>query len=311
MNKTERSAYIKKKLIDSGFSECGISKAEFLQEEAAPLENWLKNNLQGQMKYMENHFEKRLNPSLLVENSKSVISVMYNYFPSEEQNKKSYKISKYAYGEDYHQVIKDKLFLLVEELKLTLGDFNYRIFTDSAPVLERSWAKKSGLGWIGKNAMLITKQKGSYFFLAEIICDLELEYDFQMQTNHCGTCNRCIEACPTQAILAPQKIDSNKCISYLTIELKDAIGEEFRGKMKDWVFGCDVCQEVCPWNRFSIPNSEAKFTISEEWKDFSKEEWQALSEEQFQKMFKKSPLKRTKFTGLQRNIFMNLPDNPE
>ena len=285
-----------------GFSFCGISKAEFLEEEAPRLEKWLNQNMHGEMHYMANHFDKRLDPTLLVEGAKSVISLLFNYYPEKEQTANTFKISKYAYGEDYHFVIKDKLKDIVHYIEDNIGEVNARVFVDSAPVLDRAWAKKSGLGWIGKNGMLINKQQGSFFFLAEIILDLELDYDNPI-TDHCGTCTACVEACPTEAILPEKVVDGSKCISYFTIELKDEIlPKEVKGNFDDWVFGCDVCQDVCPWNRFSLASPEPKFQPDERLLNFSKKEWQELTEEIYQEIFKKSAVKRTKFKGLKRNI---------
>lgn len=298
----EYSQLIKQKAKGFGFLDCGISKAEFLEEEAPHLEFWLKNNYHGEMQYMENNFDKRLDPRLLVEGCQSVISLSYNYFPEEEINTlDNFKISKYAYAQDYHEVIKEILRNLVEELQTEIGEFDFRVFVDSAPVLERSWAKKSGIGWVGKNANLITKQSGSFYFLAEIICDLKLEYDHPT-TDHCGNCTRCIDACPTQAIVSDKKIDGSKCISYATIELKNEIPDHFKNKMEDWMFGCDICQDVCPWNRFSVPHKQEKFKPNNALKNFTKTEWKDLTQEIFSEIFYKSPVKRTKFAGLQRNI---------
>lgn len=296
------SHLIKQKAKKFGFQDCGISKAGFLEEDAKSLENWLSKSYQGKMSYMENHFDKRLNPTLLVEGSKSVISLSYNYFPEKDLAELSdFKISKYAYGEDYHIVIKEIMNDLVAELKEEIGDFDCRVFTDSAPILERSWAKKSGIGWVGKNANLITKQSGSFYFLAEIICDLELEAD-GATTDHCGTCTKCIDACPTDAIVSDKIIDGSKCISYATIELKDEIPESFKDKMEDWMFGCDICQDVCPWNRFAAPHHQEKFKPNQFLQTQTKENWQELTQELFSEIFRKSPVKRTKFAGLQRNI---------
>lgn len=296
------SAFIKAKAKKFGFQDCGISKAEFLEADAKPLENWLKSNYHGEMSYMENHFDKRLDPTLLVEGSRSVISLSYNYFPSESLlTNDNFKISKYAYGEDYHEVIKAILREMVQELQQEIGDFQFRIFTDSAPVLERSWARKSGIGWVGKNANLITKQKGSFFFLAEIICDLDLQAD-SATTDHCGSCTKCIDACPTDAIVNDRVIDGSKCISYATIELKNEIPDTFKNNMEDWMFGCDICQDVCPWNRFSAPTLEEKFKPNAHLKSFHKEDWKEITQELFSEIFRKSPVKRTKFAGLQRNI---------
>ncbi|SEG40199.1 epoxyqueuosine reductase [Halpernia humi] len=301
-NQQKYSDLIKEKARKYGFESCGISKAEFLEEDAPNLENWLKNNFQGEMAYMENYFDKRLNPTLLVEGSKSVISLSYNYFPSEKiETLDNFKISKYAYAEDYHDIIKGILKDLVNELKHEIGDFHFRIFVDSAPVLERAWARKSGIGWVGKNANLITKEKGSFYFLAEIICDLELIADHET-TDHCGTCRKCIDACPTDAIISDKIIDGSKCISYATIELKNEIPTHFKDKMEDWMFGCDICQDVCPWNRFARPSHQEKFQPNSFLKNYRKQDWQELSQDLFSEIFRKSPVKRTKFAGLQRNI---------
>ncbi|HEY1039626.1 MAG TPA: tRNA epoxyqueuosine(34) reductase QueG [Bacteroidia bacterium] len=300
-NKSKHTNFIKEQAKRLGFDYCGISRAEFLEEEAPRLEAWLKNNMHGEMQYMENYFDKRLDPRLLVEGSKCVISLLLNYFPSQSQNPDAPKISKYAYGNDYHDVIKAKCKELVESIKEELGDFNGRCFVDSAPVLDKAWAKKSGLGWIGKNANLINKNSGSFFFIAEIICDLELEYDSPVK-DYCGTCTACLDACPTQAIVAPYVVDGSKCISYLTIELKNNIPSGFRDKMEDWVFGCDVCQDVCPWNRFSKPHSEPLFENKNGLLDWSRGEWEEITEETFRKVFGKSAVKRTKYQGLQRNV---------
>lgn len=283
-----------------GFDFCGISKAEFLEEEAPRLEKWLKENKHGQMKYMENYFDKRLDPRLMVDGAKSVISLMYNYYPSEKQNTSGPKISKYAYGKDYHEVIRDKLNEFLNTLKETVGDVNGRVFVDSAPVLEKSWAAKSGLGWIGKNANLITRESGSFYFLAEMIIDLELEYDGPIK-DYCGTCTKCIDACPTEAIVAPYIVDGSKCISYLTIELKENIPLEFKGKMDNWAFGCDVCQDVCPWNSFSKTHNETLFT-NLTLLNMSEKEWHEMTEETFKVVFKGSAVKRTKYAGLKRNL---------
>ena len=296
------SQLIKQKAEKFGFQSCGISKAEFLEEEAPRLEAWLNKGYHGEMKYMENHFDKRLNPTLLVDGAKSVISLSYNYFPKVKIDEiNNFKISKYAYGEDYHEVIKDILKNMVAELQEEIGEFGFRVFVDSAPVLEKAWARKSGLGWVGKNANLITKKHGSFYFLAEIICDLELEYDLAV-TDHCGSCRACIDACPTQAIVSDRIVDGSKCISYATIELKNEIPDYFNGKMDDWIFGCDVCQDVCPWNRFSAPTLQEKFAPNFQKLNFRKNEWKELSQELFSKNNKKSAVKRTKFSGLMRNI---------
>ncbi len=296
------SNLIKAKAKKFGFQNCGISRADFLEEDAKPFESWLSNNYNGEMAYMENYFDKRLDPRLLVEGSKSVISLSYNYFPEKDLfGIDQLKISKYAYGQDYHEIIKEILKEMVAELQDEIGDFHCRIFTDSAPILERSWARKSGIGWVGKNANLITKQSGSFYFLAEIICDLELQADFET-TDHCGSCRKCIDACPTDAIVSDKIIDGSKCISYATIELKNEIPESFKGNMEDWMFGCDICQDVCPWNRFSKPHQQEKFKPNNLLKELRKSDWQELSQELFSEIFRKSPVKRTKFAGLKRNI---------
>lgn len=284
-----------------GFLSCGISKAEFLEEEAPRLEKWLSQNRHGEMAYMENHFDKRLDPTKLVEGSKSVISLLLNYFPTETQNPESYKISKYAYGTDYHFVIKDKLKQLLHHIQEEIGEVHGRAFVDSAPVLDKAWAARSGLGWLGKHSNLLTQQVGSFYFIAELIVDLELEYDTPV-TDHCGTCTACIDACPTEAIVEPYVVDGSKCISYFTIELKNEIPTEFQGKLDDWMFGCDVCQDVCPWNRFSQSHNEPLFNPNPELLYMSKSDWDEITEDVFKKVFKKSAVKRTKFSGLKRNI---------
>jgi epoxyqueuosine reductase len=301
MNHQENTNCIKRLASSLGFSYCGISKAEFLETEAPKLEAWLKRGYQGKMSYLENHFDKRLDPTKLVPGAKSIVSLIYNYYPqSETIQPGNLKIAKYAYGEDYHIVIKDKLKEFMSRIQEEIGDVNGRVFVDSAPVMERQWAAKSGIGWIGKNSLLLNKQMGSFFFLAELIIDLELESDSPAK-DYCGTCTACIDACPTDAIVGNGVIDSNKCISYLTIELKDSIPQEFKGKMENWIFGCDVCQDVCPWNRFSKPHSEKRFEPGE-WKDFNHLDWIELTEEIFQKNFGKSPITRTGLKGLRRNI---------
>uniref|UniRef100_UPI004048F79B tRNA epoxyqueuosine(34) reductase QueG n=2 Tax=Gelidibacter sp. TaxID=2018083 RepID=UPI004048F79B len=284
-----------------GFLSCGISKAGFLEKEAPRLEKWLTNNMHGEMLYMENHFDKRLDPTKLVEDSKSVISLLLNYYPSETQTENTFKVSKYAYGTDYHLVIKDKLKQLLEFIQETIGDVHGRAFVDSAPVLDKAWAAKSGLGWIGKHSNLLTQQVGSFYFIAELIIDLELEYDTPT-TDHCGTCTKCIDACPTQAITEPYVIDGSKCISYFTIELKEKIPTEMKNKFDDWVFGCDVCQDVCPWNRFSKAHSEPLFNPHPELLSMTKKDWEDITEDVFKDIFKNSAIKRTKFEGLKRNI---------
>lgn len=284
-----------------GFISCGISKAEFLEEEAPRLENWLNKNMNGEMAYMENHFDKRLDPTILVPDSKSVISLLLNYFPSEIQTSETYKISKYAYGTDYHFIIKAKLKQLMDFISEEIGEVHGRAFVDSAPVLDKAWAAKSGLGWIGKHSNLLTKQLGSFYFIAELIIDLDLEYDTPV-TDHCGSCTACIDACPTQAIVADKVVDGSKCISYFTIELKNEIPTSQKGHFEDWMFGCDICQDVCPWNRFSKLHSEPIFNPHPEMLSMTKKDWEEITEEVFQKLFKNSAVKRTKFSGLQRNI---------
>lgn len=280
---------------------CGISKAQFLEEEAPRLEKWLHQNMHGKMSYMENHFDKRLDPTKLVEGSKSVISLLLNYYPGSTQNKDAPKISKYAYGTDYHFVIKDKLKLLLNFINEEVGDVYGRAFVDSAPVLDKAWAAKSGLGWIGKNSNLITQQVGSFYFIAELIIDLELEYDTPT-TDHCGTCTACIDACPTQAIVEPYVVDGSKCISYFTIELKEELPSSYKNKFDDWMFGCDICQDVCPWNRFSKPHQEPLFNPHPDLLSMTKKDWEEITQEVFSNIFKKSAVKRTKFSGLKRNI---------
>ena len=300
-NKSKYSQFIKDEAKRLGFLSCGISKAGFLEEEAPRLEKWLKNNAHGEMRYMENHFDKRLDPTKLVEGSKSVVSLLLNYYPSEIQNAESYKLSKYAYGTDYHFVIKDKLKQLLHSIQDEIGEVHGRAFVDSAPVLDKAWAAKSGLGWIGKHSNLLTQQVGSFYFIAELIIDLDLEYD-QATTDHCGTCTACIDACPTEAITEPYVVDGGKCISYFTIELKENIPSEFKNQFDDWMFGCDICQDVCPWNRFSKAHSEPLFNPHPELLDMSKKDWEEITKDTFNKVFKKSAVKRTKFEGLQRNI---------
>ncbi len=296
------SNWIKKEAKRLGFDACGISKAGFLEEEAPRLEQWLQNNFHGEMHYMENHFDKRLDPTLLVPGAKSVISFLYNYYPEEQQNTNSYQISKYAYGEDYHLVIKKKLIEMVDSMQRQMGNFSARVFTDSAPIMERAWAQKSGLGWLGKHSLLISKSRGSFFFLAEIILDMELIYDSSFKTDHCGTCTSCIDACPTEAILPNNTVDASKCISYFTIELKEEIPIQFKDQFNNWAFGCDICQDVCPWNRFSQPHSEEKFKSDDRLLHFDKNDWEEITEDVFKKIFKRSAVKRTKFAGFQRNI---------
>ncbi len=303
MNIAGQTSLIKQKALDLGFMSIGIAKAEKMDAEAKKLEAWLNQNHHGKMAYMANHFDKRIDPTLLVPDAKSVISLSYNYFnPKEQEDPESPKISMYAYGQDYHHVIKAKLHTLLNYIQEEIGEINGRCFVDSAPVLERDWAKRSGIGWIGKHTLLLSKKRGSYFFLAELICDLELEYDVPT-SDHCGTCTKCIEACPTDAI-SPQGyiLDARKCISYLTIELKEEIPIEFKGQMDGWMFGCDICQQVCPWNRFSTPHDEPKFEPKNQLLEMSKTDWEEITQEVFSKVFSKSAVKRTKFKGLKRNI---------
>ena len=300
-SKNKYAQLIKTEAKRLGFLSCGISKAEFLEEEAPRLEKWLNQNMHGEMRYMENHFDKRLDPTKLVEGSKSVISLLLNYYPSDEQVADSYKVSKYAYGNDYHHVIKSKLKELTHFIQNEIGDVHGRAFVDSAPVLDKAWAAKSGLGWIGKHSNLLTQQVGSFYFVAELIVDLDLEYDTPV-TDHCGTCTACIDACPTKAITEPYVVDGSKCISYFTIELKENIPTEFTGQFDDWMFGCDVCQDVCPWNKFSKPHNEPLFNPKPELLSMTKKDWQEITEDVFKSVFQKSAVKRTKFSGLQRNI---------
>ena len=303
MNFATRVNIIKAKTIELGFNYCGIAKAQPLDEDARRLEQWLKKDMHGSMHYMENHFDMRVDPTRLVPGAKSVITLLLNYFPKELQKDDSPKIAKYAYGEDYHEVIKTKLNLLLQFIKKEIGEINGRGFVDSAPVLERSWAQKSGLGWIGKNGNLINKQNGSFFFIATLITDLELTYDNAYTKDYCGTCTKCIDACPTEAILPDKVIDGSKCISYFTIELKDMlIPENMKGKFDNWMFGCDVCQDVCPWNRFSNSANEVNFKPLPEILNFTKNDWEELTEESFKKIFAHSPLKRSKWKGIKRNL---------
>ncbi len=299
--KAQRSSILKQSALDLGFDACGISKAGFLKEDAVHLENWLTNGYQGKMQWMENHFDKRLDPTLLVPGAKSVISLLFNYYPEQRFDNEGIKISKYAYGQDYHFIIKDKLKSLMHRLNKEIGAIEGRVFVDSAPVLDRAWAAKAGLGWIGKNSMLITKQKGSFYFIAELIIDLELEPDLPT-TDHCGTCTACIDACPTNAIVANKVIDSNKCISYLTIELREQIPSAFKQEMEGWAFGCDICQDVCPWNKFAAPHKTPELLPNPKLKDLHRNDWQELTEDVFKEVFKKSALKRAGYLKLRENI---------
>lgn len=307
-NQQKHTTKIKKWVAELGFTHCGIAKADFLEEEASKLEEWLKRNYQGEMRYMENHFDMRLDPRILVTNAKSVISLTYNYYTEQYQNADAPKLSKYAFGEDYHHVVKDKLKVLLQKMQQEIGEINGRCFVDSAPVLERAWATKSGIGWIGKHSLLINKQQGSFFFLAELIVDVELEYDSPFQTDHCGTCTACIDACPTDAIVENKVVDGSKCISYFTIELKDAIPTSYKDKFENWMFGCDICQDVCPWNRFSKPHNEPKFEPNQKLLSMNKKEWREITEDVFNELFQKSAVKRTKFEGLKRNIEFLTPN---
>jgi epoxyqueuosine reductase len=302
----KHTQFIKDKAKALGFTFCGVSKAEFLKDEALQLDQWLKRGYHGKMGYLENHFDKRLDPTLLVPGAKSVISLVYNYYPEKDLVKENeYKIAKYAYGEDYHFVVKDKLKIFLEFIQAEVGDVYGRAFVDSAPVMERAWAKRSGLGWIGKNSLLLNREAGSFFFIAELIIDLELVYDSPTK-DYCGTCTACIDACPTDAIVDPYVVDGSKCISYFTIELKEEIPSEVKGKFENWIFGCDICQDVCPWNSFSKPHQEERFMPDAQLENMSRQDWREVTEEVFEKIFKRSAVKRTKLEGLKRNIrFVN------
>ncbi|MGB1037593.1 MAG: tRNA epoxyqueuosine(34) reductase QueG [Bacteroidia bacterium] len=293
--------FIKKTSVNLGFESCGISKAGHLEENAKHLEKWLSNGYHGKMGYMENHFEKRVDPTKLVDGAKSVVSLLFNYTPNERFDSEDFKISKYAYGDDYHFVIKDKLKLFLDLIRDEIGEVSGRVFVDSAPVLDRTWAEKSGLGWIGKNSLLITKKRGSFYFIAELILDLELEPDIST-TDHCGTCTACIDACPTDAIVSNKVVDSTKCISYLTIELKDQIPSSFQKEMEGWVFGCDICQDVCPWNRFSVPHTEVSFEPHPQLKKMHESDWMEFTEDVFRDVFRKSAVKRAGYIKLKENI---------
>ena len=299
----ERSQFVKLKAAEIGFDFCGISRAEFLELEAPRLENWLNQNQHGQMAYMANHFDKRLDPRKLVDGAKCVISVLLNYYPSQKlpEGAEDIKLSKYAYGKDYHFVLKDKLKALLQAIQEGIGDVSGRIFVDSAPVMDKAWAARSGLGWVGRHSNLLNRDMGSFFFIGEIICDLDLSYDGAIK-DYCGTCTKCIDACPTEAIVEPYVVDGSKCISYYTIELKESIPMEASGKFENWVFGCDICQDVCPWNRFSKPNTTPDFSLPPELSAYTRSDWEEITEEIFAELFRESPLKRTKFKGLKRNI---------
>lgn len=308
----KNTAFIKQLSATLGFDYCGIAKAAPLPEDARRLEQWLARGYHGDMSYMERYFDLRTDPTKLVPGARSVITLLMNYYPSATQNAEAPKISKYAYGRDYHEVIRDKLNTFLARLKEQIGDINGRGFVDSAPVLERSWAAKSGLGWVGKNGNLLTREAGSFFFIATLIVDLALEYDDPMARDYCGTCTKCLDACPTEAILAPAVIDGSRCISYLTIELKEAlIAPEFKGKMDGWMFGCDVCQDVCPWNRFARPHQEPDLEAFPEVLHLSRAEWEAMDEDTFRQLLKYSPIKRSKWKGIQRNLKFLNRDIPE
>jgi epoxyqueuosine reductase len=301
--KEKHTSFIKSSAQSLGFDYCGIAKAHQLDEDARRLESWLNKGFHGSMAYMQNYFELRIDPAKLVPGAKSVITLLLNYFPSQQQNQKAPQVSKYAYGNDYHEVIREKLKIFLRLIKDNIGDVHGRGFTDTAPVLERSWAQKSGLGWVGKNGNLITKNNGSFFFIATLITDLDLETDDPFIKDYCGTCTRCIDTCPTEAILPDKVIDGSKCISYFTIELKDLlITNEVKGKFENRLFGCDACQDVCPWNRFSKPNTEPGFSPLPEILNFTNDDWEDLTEESFKIIFKDSPLKRSKFAGIKRNL---------
>lgn len=302
-SKAKNATLIKGEAQRLGFAFCGIAKAGFLEEEAPQLESWLKKEFNGKMDYMNNHFDKRLDPRLLVDDAKSVISVSLNYYTDEQQtDPEAPKLSKYAYGTDYHFVLKDKLKSLLQFIEAEIGEVNGRAFVDSAPVLDKAWAQKAGLGWLGKHTNLISTKSGSFFFLGELIVDLDLQVDEPFTADHCGTCTRCIDACPTEAIVGPYLVDGSKCISYLTIELKEQLPQEFKGKMDNWMFGCDVCQDVCPWNRFAVPHQTPVFNPHPDLLHLKKQDWEDITTDVFQKVFKKSPVKRTKLEGLKRNI---------
>lgn len=307
----KHSALIKQKAAELGFFYCGISKADFLEEEAPRLEQWLAQGMHGEMAYMAHHFDKRLDPRLLVEGAQSVVTVLLNYFPEEDLARADApKISKYAYGTDYHFVIKDKLKALMHYIHEAIGEVGGRAFVDSAPVMDKAWAKRSGAGWIGKHSNLISRQQGSFFFIGELILDLPLQPDGPIK-DYCGTCTRCIDACPTEAIVAPYVVDGSKCISYFTIELKGEIPESMRGNFDNWAFGCDICQDVCPWNRFAKAHHEPAFRPSEAFQKLRWQDWEEMSEEVFQAIFRRSPLKRSKLKGLKRNVKFLLSPSQE
>ncbi len=302
MDKQRYTQLIKEEAYRLGFQHCGISEAKKLDEEARELEEWLNQGHHGQMKWMENHFEKRIDPRKLVPGAKSVISVLLNYYTEAEQkDPEAPKIAKYAYGQDYHPVVKKKLKALLRFIRDNIGHVEGRAFVDSAPVMDSTWAKRSGLGWKGKNTLLLNRQEGSFFFVGELIVDLPLEYDAPMK-DYCGTCTRCIDACPTDAIYEPYKIDGSKCISYYTIELKDELPDEMAGKFENWAFGCDICQQVCPWNKFAEEHEEPALDPIQEILDMTKEDWEEITKETFDKVFRHSPLRRAKYEGIKRNM---------
>ena len=303
MDIQKRSIWIKQLAKDAGFDYCGIAKAQQLDKDAARLEQWLNKGMHGKMQYMENHFDLRIDPSKLVPGAKSVITFFKNYYPSTIATGNDIKVSKYAYGKDYHDVIRNQLKDLLQNINEKFGSVQGRGFVDSAPVMERAWAEKSGIGWQGKNGMIINKQSGSFFFIATLIIDLELTYDDPYVKDYCGTCTKCIDACPTDAILPNKIVDGSRCISYFTIELKDQlIPEKYKGKFENWMFGCDTCQDVCPWNRFSKPHKEALFTPIPAILQFKEKDWEEMTEEEFKIIFKNSPLKRRKYEGIRRNL---------
>jgi epoxyqueuosine reductase len=303
MQTASASNFIKKTTNELGFDFCGIARARYLEDDARRLATWLDKGMHGQMHYMQNHFDLRVDPTKLVPGARSVITLLMNYYPEHQQPADAVKVAKYAYGKDYHELIRDKLKTLLKKIKENIGEINGRGFVDSAPVLERTWAQHAGLGWIGKNGNLINKQQGSFFFIATLIVDLELVYDDPFVKDYCGTCTKCIDHCPTEAILPDKVIDGSKCISYFTIELKDALlPDQFKDQFDQWLFGCDVCQDVCPWNRFSKPTSEAGFKPMPEILQYNRDDWEALTEEKFRIIFKDSAIKRTKYAGIKRNL---------
>jgi epoxyqueuosine reductase len=303
INTGQHTRYIKQLSNRLGFSYCGIAKAVALDDDARRLEQWLAKGYQGKMSYMERNFDLRVDPARLVPGARSVITLLQNYYPEQQQHADSPRISKYAYGTDYHDVIRSKMNEFLSELRNEIGEINGRGFVDSAPVLERSWASRSGLGWVGKNGNLINKQSGSFFFIATLITDLELEYDDPFAKDYCGSCTRCLDACPTGALVEPALVDGSRCISYLTIELKDElIAPEFKGRMEGWMFGCDICQDVCPWNRFSTPHQEPGLQPLPQLLDLTTADWKDMDEDFFRLLAKNSPLKRSKWKGIQRNL---------